>query len=60
MVLEELDHAKKGMSEVARNVRQVSRYIDDLIEKMDGDITQGLQLPSYSEKLPANRIPLMV
>ena len=28
MVLEELDAAKKGLSEVARNVRQVSRFID--------------------------------
>lgn len=56
VVLEELDRAKKGMSEVARNVRQVSRHIDDLIEKMNGDITQGLQLPSYSEKLPAGRL----
>ena len=27
MVLEELDAAKKGMSEVARNVRQVSRFL---------------------------------
>ena len=26
MVLEELDAAKKGMSEVSRNVRQVSRF----------------------------------
>ncbi len=32
MVLEELDHAKKGMSEVSRNVRQVSRFLSDLIE----------------------------
>ena len=32
MVLEELDNGKKGMSEVARNVRQVSRFINELIE----------------------------
>ncbi len=31
IVLEELDHQKKGMSEVARNARQVSRYLDGLI-----------------------------
>lgn len=31
MVLEELDHAKKGISEVARNARQVSRFLDELI-----------------------------
>src|SRR5690606_12486831 len=32
LVLEELDHQKKGMSEVARNARQVSRYLDGLAE----------------------------
>ena len=31
IVLEELDHAKKGLSEVARNVRQVNRFLDELI-----------------------------
>lgn len=31
VVLEELDAGKKGVSEVARNVRQVSRYLDDLL-----------------------------
>lgn len=30
VVLEELDHQKKGLSEVARNARQVSRYLDGL------------------------------
>jgi PhoH-like ATPase len=32
MVLEELDAAKKGQSEVARNARQVSRFLSELIE----------------------------
>lgn len=31
IVLEELDHQKKGMSEVSRNARQVSRYLDGLV-----------------------------
>ena len=31
IVLEELDHQKKGMSEVARNARQVSRFLDGLV-----------------------------
>ena len=35
MVLEELDSAKKGVSEVARNARQVSRFLDDLIGEAD-------------------------
>lgn len=44
-VLEELDQGKKGMSEVARNVRQVNRFIDDLMtQHKDIDIKQGLPL----------------
>jgi len=31
MVLEELDHNKKGNSEVARNARQASRFMDELL-----------------------------
>lgn len=31
IVLEELDHQKKGLSEVARNARQVSRYLEGLV-----------------------------
>ena len=31
VVLEELDNAKKGLSEVSRNVRQVSRFIDQIL-----------------------------
>jgi len=27
--LEELDHNKKGMTEVARNARQVTRFLDE-------------------------------
>ena len=47
MVLEELDAAKKGVSEVARNARQVSRFLDDLIGDADRTaIEAGLPLPS--------------
>ena len=35
VVLEELDRAKKGTSEVARNVRQVSRFLDELMTAVD-------------------------
>jgi len=44
VVLEELDRSKKGMSEVARNVRQVSRFLDDLMAQDGASIDQGLQL----------------
>src|SRR3990172_10424418 len=56
VVLEELDHSKRGMSEVARNVRQVSRFISDLIEKNGADLTKGLPLPSHAENRPAGRL----
>lgn len=47
VVLEELDAGKKGLSEVARNVRQVSRFIDDIINAAGtDDIRNGLKLTS--------------
>ncbi len=45
LVLEELDAAKKGLSEVSRNVRQVSRFIDELLQKSpDTTLQQGIPL----------------
>ncbi|MCG5495807.1 PhoH family protein [Ectothiorhodospira variabilis] len=45
VVLEELDRGKKGISEVARNVRQVSRFIDELMgDARQEDIARGLPL----------------
>ena len=44
-VLEELDNSKVGMTEVARNVRQVNRFLDELITQHgSGDITAGVPL----------------
>ena len=44
-VLEELDSGKKGASEAARNARQVSRFINELIEAHGArDIHNGLRL----------------
>ena len=44
-VLEELDAAKKGTSEVSRNARQVSRFINELIERTgQSRIDEGLEL----------------
>jgi len=62
MVLEELDDAKKGVSEVARNARQASRFLDSLISGTGEDkINQGLPLlpPHYAEEeleSPAGRL----
>ncbi|HEY2345882.1 MAG TPA: PhoH family protein [Xanthomonadaceae bacterium] len=45
MVIEELDAAKKGNTEVSRNARQVSRFINELIENSRSEgIEAGLPL----------------
>ncbi len=62
IVLEELDQHKKGLSEQARNVRQVSRHLDEMLAN-DSDLEAGLPLPyaqgllffqtaAYQQKLP--------
>ena len=49
VVLEELDRGKKGVSEVARNVRQVSRFIDDMMTSTGADdLKNGLPLTNYA------------
>ncbi|WP_426664683.1 PhoH family protein [Rhodanobacter aciditrophus] len=46
-VLEELDEKKKGASEVSRNGRQVSRFLNELIVRGNGHgISNGLELAS--------------
>ncbi|MFZ9873665.1 MAG: PIN domain-containing protein, partial [Steroidobacteraceae bacterium] len=48
VVLEELDANKKGVSEASRNVRQVSRFLDDLMRDATREqIEQGLPLPNH-------------
>ncbi|WP_295477489.1 PhoH family protein [uncultured Sutterella sp.] len=42
--LEELDNHKKGLTDVARNARSVSRTLDALIEANDGQLRQGVPL----------------
>jgi PhoH-like ATPase len=47
IVLEELDAGKKGLSEAARNVRQVSRFLDELMLNVTkAQIDQGIELPT--------------
>ena len=43
VVLEELDDHKKGMTEVARNARQASRFLDEIVSQ-EGDIEKGYAL----------------
>ncbi|MCB1805788.1 MAG: PhoH family protein, partial [Candidatus Competibacteraceae bacterium] len=54
VVLEELDRGKKGMSEVARNVRQANRFLDDLMAGASQSlIEQGLVLPGLGDNAQA-------
>jgi PhoH-like ATPase len=42
--LEELDSNKKGLSDVARNARQASRFLDEIVSAPAADIKSGLVL----------------
>jgi PhoH-like ATPase len=44
MVLEELDNHKKGMTDVARNVRQMNRILERLVAGNETTIADGIQL----------------
>ena len=56
-VLEELDTAKKGASEVARNVREVSRILEEVIRGAgDAPIAGGVPLPGAAHGGPAGRL----
>ncbi len=51
ITLEELDNHKKGMSEVARNARQVSRTLDALVGDNDNQhISEGVLLSKLGNK----------
>src|SRR3979411_3151646 len=61
-VLEELDAGKKGLSESARNVRQVSRFLDELMKGASKkQIDRGLALPpgvpvNHGKRPPGGRL----
>lgn len=48
VVLEELDRCKKGLSDTARNARQSSRFLDDLVSQTD--------LSALREGIPLSRL----
>ena len=56
IVLEELDGHKKGMTEVARNARQVSRTLDALAGTQGADMTQGLRLDATGHREAGGRL----
>ena len=55
-VLEELDNNKKGMTEVARNARQTSRFLDELISHGAPDIEDGVTLQTPANKAATGRL----
>ncbi len=54
--LEELDSNKMGMSEVARNARQASRFLDEIVSKAVEDITAGIPLENAGAKEATGRL----
>ncbi|MFM8636974.1 MAG: PhoH family protein, partial [Betaproteobacteria bacterium] len=56
ITLEELDGHKKGMSEVSRNVRQVSRELDALAAEGLPDPAQGIPLAKTGHREASGRL----
>jgi PhoH-like ATPase len=56
MTLEELDANKKGMSEVARNARQASRTLEEIISADEHAIKDGIALEQSSNGLATGRL----
>ena len=58
IVLEELDAAKKGLSEVSRNVRQTNRFIAELIDGLSNEeIASGIELHKTTFRNGRNSTP---
>ncbi|UXY13644.1 PhoH family protein [Chitiniphilus purpureus] len=58
MTLEELDNNKKGMSEVARNARQTSRFIEELLAGQEENLHTGVALLQASKGQASGRLYL--
>ena len=56
IVLEELDGHKKGMTEVARNARQISRSLDQLAAVQGADMKDGLKLDGTGHREALGRL----
>ncbi len=56
MTLEELDANKKGMSEVARNARQASRTMDEIVTSSLDDMHAGIPLDTPSHGLASGKL----
>jgi PhoH-like ATPase len=56
MTLEELDNNKKGMSEVARNARQASRMMDEIVSASTAQMKSGIPLEGPSRGLATGKL----
>jgi len=56
MTLEELDGHKNGISEIARNARQASRFLDEIVGQAKGPITEGIPLRRHEADLAGGRL----
>jgi len=56
LTLEELDNHKKGVTEVARNARQASRFLDELVSAMPDGIADGIPLSGKSGGAATGRL----
>jgi PhoH-like ATPase len=56
--LEELDNHKKGLSDVARNARQASRFLDEIVSDQVSDIQAGLPIRTRDGAAAGGRLYL--
>ncbi len=56
--LEELDNNKRGMSEVSRNARQASRFLDEIVTHSEATIEEGISLETHGTKQATGRLYL--
>jgi len=56
MTLEELDNNKKGMSEISRNARQITRTLDEIVTSLSDGIENGIELYGPSRKLASGHL----
>ena len=56
--LEELDSHKRGLSDVSRNARQASRFLDEIVSATVEDIKQGLQIKTKDGQQSKGRLYL--
>ncbi|HEY7673606.1 MAG TPA: PhoH family protein [Burkholderiales bacterium] len=56
VTLEELDSNKSGASEIARNARQASRFLDEIVSHAKGSIASGIPLKRHEADNATGRL----